>query len=163
MQIITKLHNQRPNWYYLLTSVWYNKIEEIIQGSDPDGDPVKIEVFGDPIEISASPATYAPVSVFQPSPGVINFEWQTICSHVREREYQVRIRITDQPRSGPALVDIKTWNIKVIGPPPVLEDVEQQQGRAVDVQWQPYSKAFRRKDASLRRLPTPRTDWVKQA
>jgi len=142
MQIIIENSNNRRPELVLppdLCVVAGTKIEEIIQGSDPDGDPIKIEVFGDPIEISASPATYTPRSLFQSSPGIINFEWQTICSHVREREYQVRIRITDQPRSGPALVDIKTWNIKVIGPPPVLEDVEQQQGRAVDIQWQPYS------------------------
>ncbi|MCH6235528.1 gliding motility-associated C-terminal domain-containing protein [Cognataquiflexum rubidum] len=115
------------------------KIEEIIQGSDPDGDPIKIEVFGDPIEILSSPATYKPESVYQLSPGVINFTWQTICSHIREREYQVRVRITDQPKSGPALVDIKTWNIKIIGPPPVLENAEQQQGRSVNVEWSPYA------------------------
>lgn len=139
--IIENSNNQRPELILPpdLCVVAGTKIEEIIQGSDPDGDPVKIEVFGDPVEISSSPADYQPKSIFQSSPGIINFEWQTICSHVREREYQVRIRITDQPRSGPALVDIKTWNIKIIGPPPVLEDVEQQQGRSVNLQWQPYS------------------------
>lgn len=139
--IIENSNNQRPELILPpdLCVVAGTKIEQIIQGSDPDGDPVKIEVFGDPIEISSSPATYEPESVFQSSPGIINFEWQTVCSHVRERVYQVRIRITDQPRSGPALVDIKTWNIKVIGPPPVLEDAEQQQGRSVDLSWEPYS------------------------
>ncbi|SMD43636.1 gliding motility-associated C-terminal domain-containing protein [Aquiflexum balticum DSM 16537] len=139
--IIENSNNNRPELILPpdLCVVAGTKIEEIIQGSDPDGDPVKIEVFGDPVEISSSPADYQPKSIFQSSPGIINFEWQTICSHVREREYQVRIRITDQPRSGPALVDIKTWNIKIIGPPPVLEDVEQQQGRSVNLQWQPYS------------------------
>jgi len=139
--IIENSNNNRPVLILPddLCVVAGTKIEEIIQGSDPDGDPIKIEVFGDPIEILSSPATYTPESVFQITPGVINFSWQTICSHVREREYQVRIRITDQPRSGPALVDIKTWNIKVIGPPPVLENVEQGQGRSVNVQWTPYS------------------------
>ncbi|MBS9522915.1 gliding motility-associated C-terminal domain-containing protein [Litoribacter alkaliphilus] len=115
------------------------RIEEIIQGSDPDGDDIRIEVFGDPIEISSSPATYSPVAVFQSSPGVINFDWQTVCNHVRERTYQVRIRITDRPESGPALVDIRTWNITVIGPPPVIEEVEQQPGRSAQISWDPYS------------------------
>jgi hypothetical protein len=52
--IIENSNNQGLNWYCLLTLcvVAGTKIEEIIQGSDPDGDPVKIEVFGDPIEIS---------------------------------------------------------------------------------------------------------------
>lgn len=113
-------------------------IEEIIQGSDPDGDPVKIEVFGEPIEITTSPASYTPESEFQPSPSVVNFEWQTVCNHVRAREYDVRVRITDQPRSGPALVDVKTWRIKVIGPPPVIDQLEQQTGRKVELSWDPY-------------------------
>jgi len=114
-------------------------IEEIIQGSDPDGDPIKIEIFGDPIEITSSPASYDPVSVFQPSPGIINFSWQTVCDHVRERQYQVRVRITDDPDSGPSLVDIKTWNITVIGPPPVINEVEQGSGRSAEISWDPYT------------------------
>lgn len=113
-------------------------IEEIIQGQDPDGDPIKIEVFGEPIEINTSPATYSPENVFQPQPGIVNFNWQTVCSHVREREYDVRVRITDQPRSGPKLVDIKTWRIKVIGPPPVWDQIEQMPGRTAELSWDPY-------------------------
>lgn len=116
-------------------------IEEIIQGQDPDGDPVKIEVFGEPLEITTSPASYDPESEFQPTPGIVNFDWQTVCNHVRAREYDVRVRITDQPRSGPALVDIKTWRIKVIGPPPVWNDLEQMPGRTVELNWDPYACA----------------------
>lgn len=139
--IIENTNNQRPELILPpdLCVVAGTKIEEIIQGSDPDGDPIKIEVFGDPIEINTSPASYSPRGVFQSSPGIIDFEWQTVCSHVREREYQVRIRISDQPRSGPSLVDIRTWNIKVVGPPPVFEDLEQQAGRSVNLSWEPYS------------------------
>ncbi|MFN3996922.1 gliding motility-associated C-terminal domain-containing protein [Algoriphagus sp.] len=113
-------------------------IQEIIQGSDPDGDPVKIEIFGEPIEITSSPATYSPISQFQPQPGIVNFNWQTVCNHVRAREYEVRIRITDQPRSGPKLVDIKTWRIKIVGPPPVWDAIEQLPGRNAQLNWDPY-------------------------
>lgn len=114
-------------------------IEEIIQGQDPDGDPIKIEVFGEPIEITASPASYSPVSAFQPTPGIVDFTWQTICNHVREAEYDVRVRITDQPSSGPSLVDVRTFRIKVIGPPPVWDDLVQNPGRTVELNWDPYS------------------------
>ena len=116
-------------------------VEEIIQGQDPDGDPVKIEIFGEPIQINASPATYTPKDVFQPQPGIVRFNWQTVCNHVREREYEVRIRITDQPRSGPSLVDIQTWRIKVVGPPPVWDELVQQPGRTVELKWDPYACA----------------------
>ena len=140
--IIENTNNRRPELILPpdLCVVAGTRIEEIIQGSDPDGDPIRIEVFGDPMEITPS-ATYSPLSIFQSSPGIVNFDWQTVCSHVRERQYQVRIRITDQPRSGPALVDIRTWNITVIGPPPVIDDLVQQQGRSVDVRWDPYTCA----------------------
>lgn len=113
-------------------------IEEIIQGTDPDGDPIKIEVFGEPMEITTSPASYDPENEFQPQPGIVDFTWQTVCNHVRAREYEVRVRITDQPRSGPKLVDIKTWRIKVVGPPPVWDDIEQLTGRNASLNWDPY-------------------------
>ncbi len=114
------------------------EITEIFQGMDPDGDPIMIEVFGDPVEITSSPASYSPESTFQPSPGIISFEWQTVCNHVRARTYQVRVRIQDQPDSGPALVDIQTWNITVVAPPPTPYAIEQQQGRSALLEWDPY-------------------------
>jgi gliding motility-associated-like protein len=114
------------------------RIEEIIQGSDPDGDPIKIELFGDPLEISTSPATFSPQPSFLASPLNVTFNWQTVCAHAREREYEIRVRITDKPKLGPSLVDIKTFKIKVIGPPPVLTEIEQLKGRAVLIKWDPY-------------------------
>ncbi len=141
MQIIIENSNNRRPELILPPDICVEAgtlIEEIIQGSDPDGDPVRIEVFGEPIEITTSPATYLPESGFQPSPGIVNFSWQTVCNHAREREYEVRVRITDQPRSGPALVDIKTWRIKVVGPPPVFDEIEQMPGRSVELNWDPY-------------------------
>ncbi|PRY87667.1 gliding motility-associated C-terminal domain-containing protein [Mongoliibacter ruber] len=141
--IIENTNNQRPELILPpdLCVVAGTKIEEIIQGSDPDGDPIRIEIFGEPMEINTSPASYNPMAVFQSSPGIVDFEWQTVCGHVRERDYEVRVRITDQPRSGPALVDIRTWRIKVVGPPPVFNEVEQQQGRSASLEWDPYTCA----------------------
>lgn len=141
MQIIIENSNNRRPELILppdLCVVAGTKIEDIIQGQDPDGDPIKIEVFGEPIEITTSPASYSPTSIYQPSPGIVNFNWQTVCNHVRAREYEVRVRITDQPSSGPALVDIKTWRIKVVGPPPVFDEIEQMPGRTVELKWDPY-------------------------
>lgn len=141
MQIIIENSNNRRPELILPPDICVEAgtlIEEIIQGQDPDGDPIKIEIFGEPIEITTSPGSYSPESEYQSSPGIVNFEWQTVCNHVRAREYDVRVRITDQPRSGPKLVDIKTWRIKVIGPAPVFDELEQQSGRTVDIKWDPY-------------------------
>lgn len=113
-------------------------LTDIIQGSDPDGDPIKIELYGEPMEIATSPASYSPESEYQDSPGIVNFEWQTICNHIRAREYDVRVRISDLPESGPSLVDIQTWRIKVIGPAPEVDQIEQQSGRSAEISWDPY-------------------------
>ena len=93
------------------------------------------------MEINTSPATYKPENEFQVQPGIVNFNWQTVCNHVREREYEVRVRITDKPLSGPKLVDIQTWKIKVIGPPPVWDELEQLPGRTLKLNWDPYACA----------------------
>ncbi|MEP0712734.1 MAG: gliding motility-associated C-terminal domain-containing protein, partial [Algoriphagus sp.] len=141
MQIIIENSNNRRPELILPPDLCVEagtKIEEIIQGQDPDGDPIKIEIFGEPVEITTSPATYSPEAVFQSTPGIVNFDWQTVCNHVRAREYEVRVRITDDPNSGPSLVDIKTWRIKVVGPPPVFDEIEQMPGRSVELNWDPY-------------------------
>lgn len=141
--IIENSKNKRPKLILPpdLCVVAGTRIKEIIQGQDPDGDPIKIEVFGEPMEINTSPATYKPENVFQVQPGIVNFNWQTVCNHVREREYEVRVRITDKPLSGPKLVDIQTWKIKVIGPPPVWDELEQFPGRTLKLTWDPYACA----------------------
>ena len=141
--IIENSKNKRPKLILPpdLCVVAGTRIKEIIQGQDPDGDPIKIEVFGEPMEINTSPATYKPENEFQVQPGIVNFNWQTVCNHVREREYEVRVRITDKPLSGPKLVDIQTWKIKVIGPPPVWDELEQLPGRTLKLNWDPYACA----------------------
>ncbi|MEY3643671.1 MAG: hypothetical protein RLZZ207_365 [Bacteroidota bacterium] len=141
--IIENSKNKRPKLILPpdLCVVAGTRIKEIIQGQDPDGDPIKIEVFGEPMEINTSPSTYKPENVFQVQPGIVNFDWQTVCNHVREREYEVRVRITDKPLSGPKLVDIQTWKIKVIGPPPVWDELEQLPGRTLKLTWDPYTCA----------------------
>jgi len=144
MQIIIENSNNKRPILILppdLCVVAGTLIEDIIQGEDPDGDPIKIEIFGEPMEITTSPASYLPLSKFQPTPGIVDFSWQTVCNHVRAREYEVRVRITDQPSSGPKLVDIQTWKIKIIGPPPVFDELEQMEGRSVELNWDPYECA----------------------
>ncbi|WP_026950958.1 T9SS type B sorting domain-containing protein [Algoriphagus mannitolivorans] len=141
MQIIIENSNNRRPVLILPPDLCVEagtNIQEIIQGSDPDGDPIKIEIFGEPISINTSPADYSPKNTFQPQPGIVNFRWQTVCNHVRAREYEVRVRISDRPRSGPSLVDIQTWRIKIVGPPPVWDELVQQPGRTVELNWDPY-------------------------
>ena len=113
-------------------------INEIIIGSDPDGNPVKIEAYGGPFEV-ASPATYQPENLFQSSPGSMTFNWNTVCGHVRERPYEVQLKITDDPLLGPSLVEFATWEITVVGPAPTGLQSTPEPGRAMSLSWDSYT------------------------
>ncbi|XOV91406.1 MAG: gliding motility-associated C-terminal domain-containing protein [Bacteroidota bacterium] len=114
-------------------------INEIIVGYDPDGQPVKLEAYGGPFEVN-SPATYAPFpATFQNSPGSMVFDWNTVCGHVRERPYEVQLKITDQPATGPSLVEFATWEITVVGPPPTGLTTTPQAASSMQLNWDSYS------------------------
>jgi hypothetical protein len=102
-------------------------IDEKIIGTDPDGDPVRIEAYSQIFELAPaeSPATYSPNDAqFRPQPIESQFHWNTSCLHVREQPYQVVFKITDQSPTGSKLVTFKTWFIRVVGPKPVLETAQ---------------------------------------
>lgn len=117
--------------------------EEII-ATDPDNDPIILSSFGSVYEFNSNPASYSPYpEVAQPSPASLNFSWQTDCSHVREREYQVRFKAVDQPDisqgEGPKLADFATWFIRVVGPPPEGLIADQGKGSKVNLSWDAYN------------------------
>ncbi|MFY0627496.1 MAG: gliding motility-associated C-terminal domain-containing protein [Reichenbachiella sp.] len=114
-------------------------IEQTIVALDPDNDPVEMQPFGGPFEVEESPATYDPSPPeFRQSPSV-KIEWQTVCSHVRERAYEVQIKARDQPPIGPKLVDFQTWEITVVGPAPTGLQSTLSAGRSVQLDWDPYN------------------------
>ena len=103
-------------------------IEELIKGTDGDNNDVKIEVFSEVIDFPSNkfPATYAPnpAQFVSSDPyAALNFRWQTDCMHVRQQPYQIVFKITDNPNGGPKLVNFKIWNIKVVAPAPVWDEV----------------------------------------
>jgi hypothetical protein len=118
-----------------------------ILGIDPENHPVKIEAFSEIFNFGAalSPATISPEPDFRPSnpPYELNFEWNTICEHVKEQAYQVVFKITDNPgNTGPRLVTFKTWNIKVVGPKPVWQTATLNPNeRSTTLDWEDYACA----------------------
>lgn len=114
-------------------------IQEIIQGNDPDGDPVKLEAFGGPFEVT-SPATYSPnPGEFGGPPQFLTFNWNTVCGHVRLRPYEVQFKATDDPEIGPSLVNFETFEITVVGPAPTGLETNVEPGRSIQLSWDPYS------------------------
>lgn len=116
-------------------------INEQIVGIDPDGDPVKLEAFGGVFEVEPVATVNPDPPVFQPNPAVLDFEWQTSCTHVRQQPYQVEFKASDSSSQGPTLVEFGTWSITVVGPPPVLQsaDLNLATGRKIDLLWDPYT------------------------
>ena len=114
-------------------------INEIITATDPDGHPVKIEAFGGPFEVN-NPATYSPnPATYQNIPGSMEFDWNTVCGHVRERPYEVQLKVTDQPPTGPALVEFATWEITVVGPAPTGLTTTPQAASSMQLNWDNYT------------------------
>lgn len=114
-------------------------LEEQIFADDPDGHDVRIEAFSGIFELSSSPGTFSPnPPTFQPVRAKLDFSWLPDGTHVRDRPYQVQFRATDKPPLGPALTDIQTWNITVVGPAPENPAANAVPGRAVNLVWDPY-------------------------
>jgi hypothetical protein len=115
-----------------------DSINEIIYGTDPDNDNVKIEAFSQVIEERG--ATIIPAGpIFVPStpPAQLQFSWDTECFDVRDQPYTVVFKITDQPPMGPKLVSFATWNITVVGPKPNLTTIAKD-GQALRLNWDSY-------------------------
>ncbi|MEL7145556.1 MAG: gliding motility-associated C-terminal domain-containing protein [Bacteroidota bacterium] len=111
-------------------------IEEIFVGSDPDGHDILIEAFGEPFAIAPT-ATVSPEE-FRSQPSTAQFSWQTDCRLVRERPYEVVVKITDRPPLGPALVNFATWEITVVAPAPDGLQADIADTRSIDLSWNDY-------------------------
>ena len=116
----------------------------IITGTDPDGDPVQIEAFGGPFELTPSPVVDPNPAEFQGPPSILNFSWETSCNQVRALPYEIQFKATDDPTipgipNPPGLVNFETWRITVVGPPPTGLTVNRQPGRRMQLNWDNYS------------------------
>lgn len=90
-----------------------------VQASDPNAPQITtLFAFGGPLEITNSPATFNSTSGLIAN-GV--FDWQTNCDHARSQFYEVVFKAEDNYQEGGVpipLVDIETYIIRVIAPPP---------------------------------------------
>lgn len=145
MQIIVEeCDNQRPDLAIPedICVVAGTTISESIFGTDSDGHAVKIEVFSGVFLLQNNPAIFSPnPAIFQSSvpQAALSFEWTPSCEEVRNQPYQIIVKITDKPPSGPSLVSFKTWNIKVAAPAPNLSNAELDiTQRQATISWSPY-------------------------
>jgi hypothetical protein len=146
MQIIVEpCNNDRPDLIIPddVCVIAGETLDVTIFGIDPNNDDVIIEAFSEVLNSPVSPATFAPnPPVRQPSspnPAELQFTWTTDCFHIKNQPYQVVFKITDFPPNGPRLVTFRTWNITVVGPPPVWNSANVNLAqRSVNLNWAPY-------------------------
>ncbi len=130
-----------------------------IFGTDPDFDPVKIEVFTQIIDpLFPFPAVVigdGDLQVTGPTiQAKVTFKWKTNCLHVKDQPYQVVFKITDEPPNGKGakLVEFQTWNIKVVGPAPTWANIQPAGARQAKLTWDPYVCANAEKMQVWRRI-----------
>ncbi|WP_237586805.1 T9SS type B sorting domain-containing protein [Pontibacter russatus] len=106
-----------------------------VRATDPDGDLVDLTVAGSGI---VPPATFEQ-TVRAPGEAAGVLAWQTQCSDVRERPYQVVFRARDvRPPGEERLTDLQPWNIRVVGPAPENLVARAGQGE-VALTWDAYT------------------------
>lgn len=117
-------------------------INEVIKGIDPDGGSVEIIGASPIFSLDFNKATLTPSGGFLPSPNTVTFNWTTTCEHIRDQPYQVVFRVEDRKpgvTSGLGLSSYKTWQIKVVGPPPQWDDATLNMStRTATIKWDPY-------------------------
>lgn len=92
-----------------------------------------------PLSFSAFSGIIPPALFTQTSAETGRFQWLPQCTDISDQPYQVIFKVTDNPGAGdPSLIDMKAWNIKVVGPKPTGLTATLQPGRQMRLTWNPY-------------------------
>ncbi|MBN1186084.1 MAG: gliding motility-associated C-terminal domain-containing protein [Bacteroidales bacterium] len=139
--------------------------------TDADNDSVFVIAQGGPFAFNINPAkyyhdtiwsdydtiwttdtTYRVNATFRYDYSTLHFVWPTHCIHVRGQPYTVIVRAEDDAMIN--LVNIKTFNVQVIGPPTNLVET-QSNNNSITIFWEPNECAnisgyniYRKEDSS---------------
>lgn len=111
-----------------------------VTATDPDADNyVQLTAIGEPLKSIYSPASFtAPAGFQKPLPIKGAFEWATTCEHISNQPYSVVFKAVDSLGMMHQLADLKTVQIKVVGPPPLDVQATAVPGQ-VEITWEkPY-------------------------
>lgn len=114
-----------------------NPVSYQIVATDPNpNQTITLTCYGAPFIVASSPATFTPNT-----PGISIatglFNWNTNCTHISPNYYVAMVQAKDNVNPIPAF-DIKSFRIKVVGPP-VQNVTATPQGNVIKVEWQnPY-------------------------
>ena len=125
MQILVRADTNRPPVIAEVLDTCIRAGDRLMvnfSATDPDhGQTVTLSANGGPFVVpdSLSKATFASAPG---NPALGTMTWNTVCLDIRGQPYQVLIKATDNYSVGGVpypLVDLKTFNIQVIPPPPL--------------------------------------------
>lgn len=108
------------------------QLDFVVSATDPDGDRVTLEAFGDPFELEYGSAVMNPDTASGLAPS-FEFLWDIQCDHIRKQPYQVVIHARDDASPVP-LTAVSVIRIQVIAPA-----VEQLQVEDKVLSWMPYT------------------------
>lgn len=123
---VEKTSNHAPEIAELNDTCIYagEELNILVTATDPDvTQTLTLTATGGPLYIDESPAEFFST----PNEGSVNgtFTWQTICNHIRSEVYSVVFKAEDDFQLGfeeIPLVDLETWLITVVAPPPIILD-----------------------------------------
>ncbi|WP_460879633.1 T9SS type B sorting domain-containing protein [Pontibacter rugosus] len=112
----------------------------LVRATDPDNDIINLTIVGGivPPARLVNPGTLT--NIVQ-SPGLTTgtFTWPTTCEDIQDRPHQVIFRAEDvRSTATERLADVQAWNIRVVGPPPVLNE-PQISNSSVTLTWDQYT------------------------
>jgi len=140
MQIfVEKTNNHAPEIATLNDTCVYagEELNILVTATDPDvTQTITLSAIGGPLYIDESPAEF--FSTPNEASVTGTFTWETVCNHVRAEVYSVIFRAEDDFQEGfidKPLVDLETWLITVVAPPPVILAAEPTANQ-ITVTWQ---------------------------
>lgn len=103
-----------------------------VSATDPDspGQVISLTAYGGPLELPQSPATFQSSSGLAQAQGTLT--WNTTCDHIYSQKYTIVFRAEDN--FSTPLVDLETWRIQLIAPPPTNLQATIQ-GEAIRLDW----------------------------
>lgn len=116
-------------------------VEFTVTATDPDtADLVQLTALGGPFDPTYQAATFDAPTGFNLPLVSGKFRWETRCEHISDQEYSVVFKAVDSlNKTTPMLADLKTVQIKVVGPPPEDVQADAEFGYA-EITWQkPYT------------------------
>ncbi|GAB4490350.1 MAG: hypothetical protein OHK0045_14700 [Raineya sp.] len=154
MQIIVRNSNNKRPILNIPSNICVAANENItanITATDPDLHCIRFEAVGQMFD-AGSPPPRAFLTIPSgnytnqclASPASVTFNWNPSCEYIRERPYQIIFKATDGPPPvvGPPLVDIKVWEITVVGPKPQnLQANVDNTNDLINLTWSPYNCA----------------------